>query len=107
MKEAGVDFNVIKDQITALAKEKEEIKGSKKEAANLRLLEAGLGILGGESPYAFVNIGKGAAPALKGFAEDIKDIQKQSRIIDKETRELARMQNQMALGTAKFGMECI
>jgi hypothetical protein len=105
LKEAGVDFNVIKDQITALAKEKEEIKGSKKEAANLRLLEAGLGILGGESPYAFVNIGKGAAPALKGFAEDIKDIQKQSRIIDKETRELARMQNQMALGTAKFGMD--
>jgi hypothetical protein len=105
MKKAGVDFGMMKDQMAELAKEKEEIKGGKKEAANLRLLEAGLGILGGESPYAFVNIGKGATPALKGFAEDIKDIQKQSRIIDKETRELARMQNQMALGTAKFGME--
>jgi hypothetical protein len=105
MRKAGVDFGMMKDQMAELAKEKEEIKGGKKEAANLRLLEAGLGILGGESPYAFVNIGKGASPALKGFAEDIKDIQKQSRIIDKETRELARMQNQMALGTAKFGME--
>jgi hypothetical protein len=105
MRKAGVDFGMMKDQMAELAKEKEEIKGGKKEAANLRLLEAGLGILGGESPYAFVNIGKGASPALKGFAKDIKDIQKQSRIIDKETRELARMQNQMALGTAKFGME--
>jgi hypothetical protein len=105
MRKAGVDFGMMKDQMAELAKEKEEIKGGKKEAANLRLLEASLGILGGESPYAFVNIGKGASPALKGFAEDIKDIQKQSRIIDKETRELARMQNQMALGTAKFGME--
>jgi hypothetical protein len=105
MKKAGVDFGMMKDQMAELAKEKEEIKGGKKEAANLRLLEAGLGILGGESPYAFVNIGKGASPALKGFAEDIKDIQKQSRMLDKETRELARMQNELALGTAKFGME--
>jgi hypothetical protein len=105
MKKAGVDFDVMKDQIAALRAEKEKLKGSKSEAANLRVLEAGLGILGGESPYAFVNIGKGASPALKGFAEDIKNIQKQSRELDKETRELARMQNQLALGTAKFGME--
>jgi hypothetical protein len=82
-----------------LPKKKKRFKGGpESEAANLRLLEAGLGILGGESPYAFVNIGKGATPALKGFAEDIKDIQKQSRIIDKETRELARMQNRVGLG---------
>jgi hypothetical protein len=105
MKKAGVDFDMMKDQIADLRAEKEKLKGSKSEAANLRLLEAGLGILGGESPYAFVNIGKGATPALKGFAEDIKNIQKQSRELDKETRELARMQNQLALGTAKFGME--
>jgi hypothetical protein len=105
MKKAGVDFDMMKNQIADLRAEKEKLKGSKSEAANLRLLEAGLGILGGESPYAFVNIGKGASPALKGFAEDIKDIQKQSRMLDKETRELARMQNELALGTAKFGME--
>ena len=104
MKKAGVDFDMMKNQIADLRAEKEKLKGSKSEAANLRLLEAGLGILGGESPYAFVNIGKGASPALKGFAEDIKDIQKQSRMLDKETRELARMQNELALGTAKFGM---
>jgi len=33
-----------------------------------RLLQAGLGIMGGESPYAFTNIGKGSQEALKGAA---------------------------------------
>jgi hypothetical protein len=37
----------------------------------MRLLEAGLGIMGGESPYALSNIGKGAQPALRGYAEDV------------------------------------
>ena len=103
LKDAGFDFNVVKDQMKELAREKEEVKGSKKEAVNLRLLEAGLGILGGESPYAFVNIGKGATPALQGLAKDIKDIQKESRLLDKESRQLSMMQNQMAEGRAKFG----
>jgi hypothetical protein len=103
LKDAGFDFNIVKDQMAELAKEKEEIKGGKKEAVNLRLLEAGLGILGGESPYAFVNIGKGATPALQGLAKDIKDIQKESRLLDKESRQLSMMQNQIAEGRAKFG----
>lgn len=37
----------------------------------MRLLEAGLGIMGGESPYALSNIAKGAQPALKGYGEDV------------------------------------
>lgn len=107
LKDAGFDFNVVKNQMAELAKEKEEIKGGKKEAVNLRLLEAGLGILGGESPYAFVNIGKGATPALQGLAKDIKDIQKETRLLDKESRQLAMMQNQMAEGRAKFAQAAV
>jgi hypothetical protein len=42
-----------------------------------RALEAGLGIMGGESPYALTNIGKGSQAALKGFAEDVKERRKQ------------------------------
>ena len=38
LKDAGFDFNVVKNQMAELAKEKEEIKGGKKEAVNLRLL---------------------------------------------------------------------
>ena len=43
-----------------------------------RALEAGLGILGGESPYALTNIGKGSQAAVKGFAEDVKERRKQN-----------------------------
>jgi hypothetical protein len=43
------------------------------------MLEAGLGILGGTSQYAFENIGKGAAPALKGYGEDVKGLRAEER----------------------------
>jgi DNA gyrase/topoisomerase IV subunit A len=71
----------------------------------LRLLEAGLGILGGESPYAFVNIGKGATPALQGLAKDLKEIKKTSRQLDKETMQLNLLQNQMAEGKVKYSQD--
>jgi hypothetical protein len=63
-----------------------------KSDAWARALEAGLGIMGGESPYALTNIGKGAQPALKGFAEDVKERRKQ---------ELANMQMKLQLDQAE------
>jgi hypothetical protein len=102
LKEGGFDFNLVQNQIAEIRKEKEELKGDREEATNLRLLEAGLGILGGESPYAFVNIGKGATPALQGLAKDIKEIKKTRRELDKETMQLQLMQNQMAEGKVKY-----
>jgi len=105
--DAGYDFNLLSKQMGDVAKEKEELKGDKKEAMNLRLLEAGLGILGGESPYAFVNIGKGATPAMQGLAKDIKEIQKRRKEYDKETRQLQLMQNQMAEGRGKYTFETL
>jgi hypothetical protein len=56
-----------------------------------RALEAGLGIMGGESPYALTNIGKGSQAAVKGFAEDVKERRKQN---------LANMQLQLQLDEA-------
>jgi hypothetical protein len=105
LKNAGYDFDLVKNQVKELAKEKEALKGEKKEAQNLRLLEAGLGILGGESPYAFVNVGKGATPALQGLAKDLKEIKKTSRQLDKETMQLNLLQNQMAEGKVKYSQD--
>jgi hypothetical protein len=85
---AGVDTDFFKNEARNIVKQRDELKGDKKEAANMRLIEAGLRIMGGESPYAFVNIGKGASEALKGFASDVKDIQKTKREYDKSEREL-------------------
>jgi hypothetical protein len=85
---SGVDprfFEKLQNRIDTM---REEAKTDKKEAANMRLLEAGLNILGGSSPYAFVNIGKGASEAVKGFGQDLKDYQKARRELDKSEMEL-------------------
>jgi hypothetical protein len=62
-----------------LMDEREAAKADKQQAKYARMLEAGLGILGGTSQYAFENIGKGAAPALKGYGEDIKGLRAEER----------------------------
>lgn len=86
---AGVDPEFFQKQSLKLEEAKEALKGDRSEAANLRLLEAGLAIMGGTSPFAFVNIGKGASEAMKGFAQDVKDLQKQRKEYDKLQRDLA------------------
>jgi hypothetical protein len=104
LQEAGFDPQFHQNQIAALRKEKEGIKGERQEAANMRLIEMGLGILGGESPYAFVNIGKGASPALKGLAEDFKDIKKIDRERDKAIRDLQTAEQDLKKSTGLAGL---
>jgi hypothetical protein len=77
-----------------LMDEREAAKGSKEEAKYARLLEASLGMLGGESPYAFVNIGKGAAPALKGYGEDVKALRAEERGRIKELMGIESMRQE-------------
>jgi hypothetical protein len=62
-----------------LLDEREAAKSDREQAKYARMLEAGLGILGGTSQYAFENIGKGAAPALKGYGEDVRELRKEER----------------------------
>lgn len=63
-----------------------------------RLLEAGLGIMGGESPYAFTNIGKGAQAAAKGYAEDVKEQAKQEQAARQARLGLAKQEYDIAAG---------
>ena len=90
----GYDFNMIKNLVAEKRVDMEKIPEQRKEAANLRLLEAGLAIMGGTSPYAFVNIGKGGSEAAKGFNEDMKEFRKLDREYRKELQQLQVMQNQ-------------
>jgi hypothetical protein len=85
---SGVDPDFFKNIQGRIDTMREEAKTDKKEAANLRIVEAGLGILGGTSPYAFVNIGKGASEAVKGFGQDLKEYQKARRELDKAEMDL-------------------
>lgn len=50
------------------AEERKRIHSSAQEDKNLALLAAGLGIMGGTSPYAFANIGQGAMQGVQALA---------------------------------------
>lgn len=51
-------------------------------------LEAGLGMMGGDSPYALVNIGNAGKAALKSWSADNKEMDKLDRDLLKEKRSL-------------------
>lgn len=71
----------------------------------MRLAEAGLGIMAGQSPYAFSNIGAGALPALKGYAEDVK-AQKAMQLEGlKGAAEAARAKRLEGLKTVELGSQ--
>lgn len=91
----GIDPKFFTTEAGKIEQEIEGLGKSRSEAANMRLLEAGLNILGGTSPYAFENIGKGASAALKGFSEDVKDLNKQKRELKNAQRQLRMAQNEL------------
>jgi hypothetical protein len=47
--------------------EQEELKANKKQDAYLALMQAGLGMMGGTSPYAFANIGQGGQQGIAAY----------------------------------------
>ena len=100
-KKAGVNLELAAQQAADIAKEKESLSKDKTEAANFRLLEAGLAIMGGTSPFAFENIGKGASKAMQGYVQDIKDLKKAEKDLNAATRQLTVTQNQMRMGVAQ------
>ena len=100
-KEMGVDPDIYKKHREILEKERGELKSDKEEARNMRLIEAGLGIMAGKSPHAFVNIGEGASPALKGLAQDIKDIKRADRELTRAQMSLDTVENQFKVDQSK------
>lgn len=66
--QANPDRNVFADIQAEQAARRAEINASAKEDKNLALLAAGLGMLGGTSPYAMVNIGQGGAKGVESLA---------------------------------------
>jgi hypothetical protein len=102
LKQSGFDEELLKKQREELEKEKGTLAEDKKTAVNMRLIEAGLGIMAGESANAFTNIGKGATPALQGLSKDIKELKTAERAYNQAQRDLDRKQNDFALG--KDGM---
>ena len=107
LKESGYDTGLFEKQQEELRKEKESLSEDRKTATSMRILEAGLGILSGESPYAFVNIGKGATPAVQGLAKDIKELKTAERAYNKAVMDLDSKKNDFALSKAGMTQKVI
>lgn len=100
-REMGVDPDIYKKQSAKFEEERRGLKADKEEAKFTRLIEAGLGVMAGTSPFAAVNIGQGASPALKGFAQDIKDVKKADRELTRAQMALETTENQFKIDQSK------
>jgi hypothetical protein len=100
-REMGVDPDIYKRHMAKLEEERTSLKKDKEEAKWTRLIEAGLGVMAGKSQFAAVNIGEGASPALKGFAQDIKDVKKAERDLTRAQMALETTENQFKVDQSK------
>lgn len=62
----------------------------RQQARNMALLQAGLGIMAGTSPYALSNIGAGAMKGTEAYASSMKDIKAAEKDLFKMQADLAR-----------------
>lgn len=104
---AGVDPGFYKKQADELMAEREALKADKSEAANMALIKAGFGIMGGTSQFAFENIGKGAMPAIESYGVDIKDIKAQERLMKQSEMKMAEAEQAMARGDVDAAMKAM
>jgi hypothetical protein len=81
-----------------------ESKEARKQDKYMRLLEAGLGIMGGTSQYALTNIGQGAMGAAKGYAQDKASYRKEDRDSIKELMALGMKKEDAARETEKLAI---
>jgi len=87
-----------------IAKQRAESKEAGREANAMALIAAGLGIAGGDSPYALQNL-KGAIPALQQLGTDKKEIRKLDRESDKIEADLARAADARKRGKVEKAIE--
>jgi hypothetical protein len=80
-------------------------KSEREQAKYMALLQAGLGMMGGTSPFALQNIAAGAQKGVAQYAGDIKDIKAQERDAMKMKGELARAEDARKRGDFKAFMD--
>jgi hypothetical protein len=107
MRLAGVDTEFYKKQSDELLAQREALKADRSEAGNLALIKAGLATMGGTSPFALVNLGKGAEAGIEQYGKDIKDIRAENRLLKQADMKLKEAQNAQQRGDAQGALKAI
>jgi hypothetical protein len=81
--EAPMMPNAFDDFLSNYKQEREAIKQAREEDKYMALLSAGLGMMGGTSPYALSNIGKGAMAGVQEYGDLAKQRAAEKAALDK------------------------
>jgi hypothetical protein len=107
MKLAGVDPEFYKTQAADLLAQREALKADRSEAANMALIRAGLATMGGTSPFALVNLGKGAEAGTEQYMQDARNIRAENRLLGQADLKLKEAQNAQQRGDAQGAIKAI
>ena len=107
MKLAGVDPNFYKTQAADLLAQRDALKADRSEAANMALIRAGLATMGGTSPFALVNLGKGAEAGTEQYMQDARNIRAENRLLAQADLKLKEAQNAQQRGDAQGAIKAI
>jgi hypothetical protein len=101
MRLAGVDPNFYKAEVDKLNADREALKADREQAGWLALTKAGLSTMAGTSPFALVNLGKGAEAGIDQYGRDVKDIKAEDRLLKQADRKLSEAQYLQSRGDAE------
>lgn len=82
-----------------------ETKAGREQDKYMRIIEAGLGMMGGTSPYALTNIGQGAMGAIKGYGQDLAAARKEDAGTVKELMGLGMKRQEAEVEAKKLAMQ--
>jgi hypothetical protein len=88
-----------------LLSQQADTKAARDQDKYLRLIEAGLGMMGGTSPYALTNIGQGSMGAIKGYAQDLAAARKEDAGTVKELMGLGLKREEAEREARKLSMQ--
>lgn len=96
----GLDYARLEDMYLEQINARPE---REKRARALALLSAGAGIMSGGSSNFFTNIGKGIAPAVNMYGEQLENIDTDERAALRDAMDLERIRNAEELQRMEFG----
>jgi len=104
LKKAGVDDSLAARVRQQVAEGREKSAGEREDARNMALINAGLSVLGGKSPYALQNLGLAKA-GVESYAADIKALKADEKERLKVERDLDMAEDARKRGDVKTYME--
>lgn len=84
-----------------ISERKSELDAQRKQARAFAIVRAGLAMMSGESPYALVNIGRGAQEGLNQFAADTQKIDEAKEGLRKELDRLDQIRREAQAASAE------